>query len=227
MSEADRAHSPLETLCQQVSALTDAVQKLQEGYTQIDGCLQQLAGPSILPTSTPAPTSGASSPQVSSNPMVIMAAPEPRVPTPEQFSGDRKKFRAFKNACSLYLALQPRTFSSEVVKVGFIISLLADEPQAWAHSLMEQRRPVLNTVDTFFESMGQLYDDPQCMATQLPYITYLKGEGRLRTIRLSSGSGRLIPAGASLPLSISSTRGCLKFSRMSWPGWRLLLLWRI
>lgn len=40
-----------------------------------------------------------------------------------------------------------------------IISLLAHEPQAWAHSLMEQRSPVLITVETFFESMAQLYGD--------------------------------------------------------------------
>ena len=136
MSEADRARSPFETLCQQVSALTDAVQKLQEGYLQMDGRLQQLAippGPSAAPA---APSSGHSISQPSTGPAVMITNPEPRVPTPERFAGDRRKYRAFKNACTLYFVLQPRTFCSEAVKVGFVISLLSDEPQAWARSLM-------------------------------------------------------------------------------------------
>lgn len=60
------------------------------------------------------------------------------------------RFRAFKNAWELYLALQPRTFFAENVKVGFFIS---EEPQAWAHKLLKQKNPVLNSVDTFFNSI--------------------------------------------------------------------------
>ena len=128
MSETDRVRSPFETLCQQVSALTEAVQKLQEGYIQVDGRLQQLTG-SPGPSSSPAiPPTGASSPQAAANPVAALTHPEPRVPTPERFSGQRRKYQAFKNACTLYLALQPRTFFTESVKVGFVISLLTEEP---------------------------------------------------------------------------------------------------
>lgn len=121
----------------------------------------------------PAPSNEGPLPQVAATPTVVMALPEPRVPTPERFSGDLKKFRAFKNACTLYFALQPRTFASEVVKVGFAISLLSEEPQAWAHGLMESGSQVLNTIDTFFESMSQLYDDPQRMATAEAILHHL------------------------------------------------------
>lgn len=95
-----------------------------------------------------------------STPMVVVPPLELRVPTPERFSGDLKKFRAFKNSCLLYLALQPRSFSKETEKVGFIISLMFGEPQIWAQNLLEQKSPVLNSMDTFFEAMSQLYDDP-------------------------------------------------------------------
>lgn len=164
MSEADRAGSPLEALCQQVTALTQAVQRLQDGYFQIEGRLQHLTTSSAPPDAPSASSSGISSSQNQVNP-VMMAIPEPRVPIPEWFSGIRKKFRAFKNACQLYLALQPRTFHSEAVKVGFVISLLSEEPQAWAHNLLEQKSPLLDTVETFFNAMAQLYDDPQRTAT--------------------------------------------------------------
>ena len=165
MSETDRVRSPFETLCQQVSALTEAVQKLQEGYVQVDGRLQQLTGsPGVAPPPA-ASAVGTSSSQSIPSSAVGLIHPEPRVPPPERFSGERRKYRAFKNACTLYLDLQPRTFFSEAVKVGFVISLLSEEPQAWAHSLMEKRSPILDSLDSFFDYMAQLYDDPQRMAS--------------------------------------------------------------
>lgn len=48
---------------------------------------------------------------------------------------------------------------------GFIISLLADEPQTWAHNLLEQKNLVLDSVATFYKAMVTLYDDPQWTAT--------------------------------------------------------------
>lgn len=94
-----------------------------------------------------------------------MLPSEPRVPTPERFSGDRNKFRAFRNSCELYFALQPCTFSLETTKVGFVISLLRDEPQSWAHRLLEQKAVNLTNLITFLEAMAQLYEDPQLSAT--------------------------------------------------------------
>lgn len=70
-----------------------------------------------------------------------------------------------QNACLLYLVLQPRTFFLETVMVRFVISLLSNEPQSWAHHLLEQKNPAIHSVDAFFEAMAQLYDDPQHMST--------------------------------------------------------------
>lgn len=98
-------------------------------------------------------------------PAVVMLPPEPRVPTPEKFHGERNEFRAFRNACKLYFSLQPRTFSLEATKVGFVISLLQGEPQAWAHRLLEQKAISLTDLASFFGAMAQLYEDPQQAAT--------------------------------------------------------------
>lgn len=51
-------------------------------------------------------------------------------------------------------ALQPRTFSLEVTKVGFVISLLQGEPQSWAQCLLEQRAASLTNLTNFFDSMA-------------------------------------------------------------------------
>lgn len=85
-----------------------------------------------------------------------MLPPEPRVPTPDRFTGERSRYRAFRNACKLFFALQPHTFSLEVTKVGFVISLLQGEPQAW-----EQKAESFTNLTTSFDVMSQLYEDPQ------------------------------------------------------------------
>lgn len=74
--------------------------------------------------------------------------PEPRVPIPKCFSGDRRKFWNFRNSCELYFSLLPQTFSSQDTKVEFIILLLQNEPQSWAHHLREQHDPALATMDS-------------------------------------------------------------------------------
>lgn len=92
---------------------------------------------------------------------VLLLPPKPRVPTLERFSGDREKLRALRNACQLYFALQPRPFSLESIKVGFIISLLQGEPQSWAHRMLEENIVQLQTMPTFIDAMAQLYDNPK------------------------------------------------------------------
>ena len=154
MSEPAQGVDPMTELCRHLDGLTQAVRALQEGYTRLENRVQALSAPS---------TSSASG--TSTSPSVIMLPPEPKVPMPERFSGERSKYRAFRNACELYFALQPRNFSLEATKVGFVISLLYCEPQAWAHRLMEQKDLSLDRLDTFFQAMSLLYEDPHLAAT--------------------------------------------------------------
>ena len=95
----------MDDICQHLAALTQAVKSLQEGYTQLEGRVQSLTS-STDPAVSAASMASSGHP---SGPTVVMLPPEPRVPTPERFSGDRSKFRAFRNACELYFSLQPRT----------------------------------------------------------------------------------------------------------------------
>lgn len=157
MTESGQGASPMDELCRHLAGLTQAVKSLQEGYSRLEEQVQALSS-----SSNP---QGASSPGFQSSPSIVMLPPEPRVPTPEKFAGERSKYRAFHNSCELYFALQPRTFSLEATKVGFVISLLTGEPQTWAYRLLEQKSISLDSLDNFFGAMSQLYEDPQLTAT--------------------------------------------------------------
>lgn len=161
MTEPEQGASPMEELCMHLAGLTQAVKSLQEGYTRLEERVQVLSGPTETQGSSLPSTSASST----TSPTVVMLPPEPRVPTPEKFSGERSKFKAFRNACKLYFALQPRTFSLEATKVGFVISLLLGDPQTWAHRLLELKAEVLTNLTTFFDAMAQLYEDSQLSAT--------------------------------------------------------------
>ncbi|XP_073465049.1 protein LDOC1-like [Aquarana catesbeiana] len=159
MSEPKQGAFPMDELCLHLAGLTQAVKGLREGYSQLEERVQAL--------SPPATTLG--SPHASSSipapPVLVMLPSETRVPTPERFSGERSKFRAFRNSCELYFALQPRTFSLDIAKMGFVIFLLQNEPQTWAHHLLEQRAVELTNLITFIDAMAQIYEDPQLSAT--------------------------------------------------------------
>lgn len=156
MTESRQGASPMDELCRHLAGLTQAVKSLQEGYTRLEGQVQAL--------SAAPPPQGASSARLSPAPSVVMFPLEPRVPTPEKFTGDGRKYGAFRNACELYFALQPCTFSLDA-KVGFVIALLSGKPQTWAHHLLEQKYRSLDTLDAFFLAMSQLYEDPQLTTT--------------------------------------------------------------
>lgn len=145
MSEPEQGTSPMEELCAHLAGLTEAVKNLQQGYTRLEERVLTLSNPigAQGASSAPAPSVGPSS-------TVVMLPPEPKVPTPERFFGNRHKFRAFRNSCELFFALQPRTFSVEATKVGYVISLLSGDPQTWAHRLLEQKDISLTTLSTFF-----------------------------------------------------------------------------
>uniref|UniRef100_A0A803JZ19 CCHC-type domain-containing protein n=1 Tax=Xenopus tropicalis TaxID=8364 RepID=A0A803JZ19_XENTR len=161
--------SPLTTLTQQIASLTQAVRELQGGYNQVQEQLRTLQPPVPAPAApSPPPIAGASA----------APAPEPNVAMPEKFSGDRKTFRTFTNACKLLFTLKPRMYSTEQIKVGVIISLLLGEPQSWAFHLMETRSPSLLTVDSFFQALAVLYDDPHRTAAAEASLRNLRQRSR-------------------------------------------------
>uniref|UniRef100_A0A8C5P6V7 Gypsy retrotransposon integrase-like protein 1 n=1 Tax=Leptobrachium leishanense TaxID=445787 RepID=A0A8C5P6V7_9ANUR len=132
----------LDTLSQQVNNLTCSVRELQSGQRHLQE--QFLTFQTNLPTS---PSEG-------------FHVPEPRIPMPERYSGRQDHFQAFVTSCELLYSLNPRTYSSDYVKIRTTISLLTGEAQAWAHNLLRSQSPVTETWSLFLNTMAAMFDDP-------------------------------------------------------------------
>ncbi|XP_040190210.1 NACHT, LRR and PYD domains-containing protein 3-like [Rana temporaria] len=114
---------PLLHRCEDVRALTNAVQKLQEGYAQIDGHLQQPSGSPAPTAAAPAPTSGAASSQPASSPMLT-----------------EKEIHLPALAQELHIPLQIKDQSLQVY--------LADGSLPRSGLFTQQTRPILGTTDS-------------------------------------------------------------------------------
>ncbi|XP_053561118.1 protein LDOC1-like [Bombina bombina] len=90
---------------------------------------------------------------------------EPQVSLPEHFSGNRKMYRQFKNACHLLFSMKPRTYPTERVKVLTTISFLRGEPRNWADKFFETEDPILGSLEAFFASMDALFQDTDIQLT--------------------------------------------------------------
>lgn len=98
---------------------------------------------------------------------------EPKMNLPDRFSGDRKEFSNFQHSCKLYFRLKPISSGSESQRVGLVISLLQGDPQTWAFGLAPTD-PVLQSVSSFFEALGILYDDPDKQASAVSQLRSLR-----------------------------------------------------
>lgn len=73
------------------------------------------------------------------------ACPEPFVVMPERFDGSCAPFVCFKMDCELLFALKPRTYATDYIKVRASINLLTGQIKTWAHQLLQERSPVLDS----------------------------------------------------------------------------------
>uniref|UniRef100_A0A8C5P8S8 Retrotransposon gag domain-containing protein n=1 Tax=Leptobrachium leishanense TaxID=445787 RepID=A0A8C5P8S8_9ANUR len=136
-------------LSHQVSALTHSFQELQTEHRQLQAQVQVVTlPPPYTPPSAP----------IQAN--LETPFPEPHVKLPETFNGDRTKFEAFMLDCCILFSLKPRTYNSDFVKVRMVISLLGEEPKKWAHTLLQDHDPVLESWPSFAAALEAMYQDP-------------------------------------------------------------------
>ncbi|CAH2292937.1 Hypothetical predicted protein [Pelobates cultripes] len=146
----------LDTPMRQVTNLTQAVQELQ---TQARTPMSAVAA-NLMPL-----------------PEDMAMAPEQRITMPENFPGDRLKYRSFIMSCELMLDLQPCTYHSDSIKVCTLISLLSGPSHEWAHELLRDNDPVVQHWDSFVTLMSSMYDDPNRRDTSQTAIRALR-QGR-------------------------------------------------
>lgn len=103
---------------------------------------------------------------------------EPNTGTPDFFFGDRRHFKDFMSACNLLFDLNPRTYHSDKIKVGTVISYLRGEPRSWANSLYDRNDPVLASYTLFCNAFTLLYEDTATQLTADHALRTLKQRNR-------------------------------------------------
>ncbi|XP_076130450.1 uncharacterized protein LOC143112088 [Alosa pseudoharengus] len=120
------------------------------------------------PATPPAPTPGSSVPVP---PAVLPPdphAPEPKIGNPERFDGNQKQVRPFLSSCRIQFALQPRTFSTEGAKVGYVITHLTGRARLWGTAEFDRQTPACVSFSAFEEEMLKVFDlgSPTAEASQ-------------------------------------------------------------
>uniref|UniRef100_A0A8C5PRD9 Retrotransposon gag domain-containing protein n=1 Tax=Leptobrachium leishanense TaxID=445787 RepID=A0A8C5PRD9_9ANUR len=62
--------------------------------------------------------------------------------------------------CCILFSLKPRTYNNDFIKVRMVMSLLSGEPKKWAHTLLREQDPVLETWPSFAAALESMYQDP-------------------------------------------------------------------
>lgn len=98
----------------------------------------------------------------SAAPSPPLRASEPKVPFPEKFDGDRRKYRGFINQLELVFMLNPSKYSSEATKVAVIGTLLTGKALAWFTPFLEhmdKHQDLLNNYGSFRQLLQETFDE--------------------------------------------------------------------
>ena len=135
---------------QALHEITTGLQSLATSVTAIQAQLssQATAAPVHVP---PAATASSS---------ISASDREPWVPAPEKYDGNLVQCRSFLLQCGLFFDQQPRTYSTDRLRIAYLIGLLRGEALEWASAAWEKQSPVTATYAAFTEEMRKLFDHP-------------------------------------------------------------------
>lgn len=86
-----------------------------------------------------------------------------QLPTPKQFSGDRREYHEFIVLCQLILQSYPRVFCNDRLRVGYVISHLSGMAMEWASDLLERESSVIDDFPAFLEAMNDTFEYRQAL----------------------------------------------------------------
>lgn len=89
---------------------------------------------------------------------VALSAHEPKIGNPERFDGNPAQVRAFLTSCRVQFSLQPRTFSTEGARVGYVITHLTGRARLWGTAEFDRQTPACASFDAFAKEMLKVFD---------------------------------------------------------------------
>uniref|UniRef100_A0A8C6LKA3 CCHC-type domain-containing protein n=1 Tax=Nothobranchius furzeri TaxID=105023 RepID=A0A8C6LKA3_NOTFU len=102
-------------------------------------------------------------------------------PTPDTFSGEPGRCRSFLLLCDLVFKRSPDTFSSDPIKISFIVGLLRGKALLWAEARSRQPGFLLGPLHEFLSEFSQIFDTPDNPAEIARKIWSLR-QGRLTVL---------------------------------------------
>uniref|UniRef100_A0A9J8C3D9 Retrotransposon gag domain-containing protein n=1 Tax=Cyprinus carpio carpio TaxID=630221 RepID=A0A9J8C3D9_CYPCA len=143
-------HHSVNRMDQQQESIVNTGRAVQALVTQVSELTQQIQQLTI-PAAPPAPLV----PRASTEPSY---RPEPRLPVPENYSGEPNYCRTLITKCSMHFSLQPRTFETEESKVAFVLTLLSGRAALWGTAVWENRDPCCASFHSLSEEMKRVFD---------------------------------------------------------------------
>ncbi|KAG1953664.1 retrotransposable element [Pimephales promelas] len=131
--------------------LNDTARAVQALVAQVSGLTQQIqhlripTAPPALPIPPPPPPADPSQ-------------SEPRLPTPEPYTGEENFCREFLTRCTMHFSLQPRTFREEQTKVGFVLTLLTGRAALWGAAVWESQDDCCSSFQKLSDEMRRVFD---------------------------------------------------------------------
>uniref|UniRef100_A0A9J7XMJ0 Retrotransposon gag domain-containing protein n=1 Tax=Cyprinus carpio carpio TaxID=630221 RepID=A0A9J7XMJ0_CYPCA len=140
-------HARMNHQDEQIGASGRAIQALVTQVSELTSQLQRLRGPTAP---APPPLVSPESPNINRL--------EPRIPTPERYSGEPNLCRAFLTKCSIYFSLQPMTFSSEESKVALVMTLLSGRAALWGTAVWQNQHNCCSSFQALKQEMSRVFD---------------------------------------------------------------------
>ncbi|TWW82149.1 hypothetical protein D4764_01G0019640 [Takifugu flavidus] len=211
-ADQDAVHHRLETrgrlLGQHDHLLTDiwaSLQTLKASVTDLltPGWAEQVPSPPPAEAPRVVPQPAAAAPQ------------DPRVPTPERYSGEAGMCASFLLQCSIVFNLQPVTYPSNRAKIAFVLNLLSGTAEQWATAVLENQTPASSSVTA---ELKWVFDH-----------LVQRGEAASQILSLRQGSSSVVDYSIQFRILASGTmhspRDYPRNSRMSCPLERSLGTW--
>jgi hypothetical protein len=144
---AQYTEDPVTLLSRQLLELSSSQQAIQNQLNQISR-RQVLA------------TRAASHAAIVPSPTPDASTKSPKVPLPDKFDGNRRRFRDFKASITIYMTLRQHDFHTAREQTLFLGSLLNGTALSWFRSLLDAKDNILDNTEEFLKQLELTFGDP-------------------------------------------------------------------
>jgi len=142
-------------------ANTSPTELLNLLYTQVSSLTEQVKSLQLQQASQPP----------------VSRCPEPKIPVPERYSGNRKDIKNFLSTVKTVFRLQASRFPTDAIKISYIGTLLTNDAKTWYRSLEECESNSLLSLNDFLAVFENTFGDPNAAWNARVQLARCRQEG--------------------------------------------------